>query len=204
MIPVARKLAPRGFNEKVFREGRAWLRRKGHPLSGPVPRGVKLKPLWRTYLRHLRRAYGGVCAYVCIFIEEIVGTPTVDHSIPKSKAIEHAYRWRNYRLASLTMNQRKGDHQDVLDPFTLPDGTFHLGLLDGSIAPNKALSTSDPTLYGKALATIARLRLDDHGCRRIRRRYFTDYLLDPTPGRQADLQRRAPFVWHEMVRQGLV
>ena len=204
MIPVARKLAPRGFNGKVFHKGRAWLRERGLKLSGPAPEGLELKPFWRVCLGDLYRAYGGVCAYLCIFIEKIVGWPTVDHFVPKMKAIEHAYRWSNFRLACLEMNRRKQDYEDVLDPFTVPEETFHINLFNGMISPNQALRTRDPMLYQKAVDTIARLGLDDEDCCRIRREYFTAYVQDPTPVRQADLQRRAPFVWREMARQGMV
>jgi hypothetical protein len=192
VIQVARKLAPRGFNGEALKKGRAWLKKHGLPRSGLVPRGVELKPLWTRCLDALYDAYGGVCAYMCIFIEKIVGTPTVDHFIPKSLAIEHAYRWSNYRLASLTMNQRKRDHQDVLDPFTLPHDTFFLSLYDGRILPNKALASTDPVLYQKARDTIARLGLDDEDCCALRLGYFETYMREPTAERRADLERRAP------------
>jgi hypothetical protein len=160
MIPFEEKPPPADFEEKVGKKGRAWLRESGLPLSGRLPRGHHpLNPIWTECLDDLYDAYGGICAYMCIFIEKVVGTPTVDHYIAKSRAVQHAYRWRNYRLASLTMNQRKGNHGDVLDPFTLPEETFHLNLVDGGIFPNAALATRDPALHRKAVATIARLRL---------------------------------------------
>lgn len=204
MIPVIRRRAPHGFNEKILRKGRTWLRNSGLPQSGPLPMGAALSPIWTECLGDLHRAYGGVCAYLCIYIEHVVGEPTVDHFVPKSKQVELAYRWSNFRLACLTMNRRKHDHQDVLDPFLLPADTFHLSLLEGAIAPNETLKTINPGLYRQATATIQRLRLDDEACRTLRRDYFTTYVEDPTPRRRRDLQRRAPFVWYEMVRQGFV
>ena len=95
-------------------------------------------------------------------------------------------------------------HRRVADPFTLPDGTFLLRLADGRIFPNKALASTDPALYQKAVVTIARLGLDDEECCTIRRDYFDTYMREPTPARQDDLKRRAPFVWTEMVRQRLI
>jgi hypothetical protein len=204
VIPVIKKLAPRGFNTRILEKGRAWLRTNGLPRRGPLPSGMTLSPIWTECLGDLYSAYGGVCAYLAIYIERVVGAPTVDHFVPKSKDVALAYRWSNFRLACLTMNRRKHDHQDVLDPFTLPDDTFRLSLLDGAISVNEVLKAHHPGLYQRASATIARLRLDDEECRTLRREYFSTYVVDPTPRRLRDLERRAPFVWREMVRQGFV
>src|SRR5262249_17954823 len=125
MIPVRRKPAPKGFNKKVYRPGRRWLRENRHPLSGEVPKGLKLPPFWRRILGELHRQYDGICAYLCIYIEPATGAQTVDHFIAKSGSIEEAYRWRNYRLASTRMNSRKCDYAGVLDPFEIAEETFH-------------------------------------------------------------------------------
>jgi hypothetical protein len=75
---------------------------------------------------------------------------------------------------------------------------------DGEMIPLLKRQRSRSCSRQKAAATIARLGLDDQDCCRIRRDYFTAYVQDPTPTRQADLMRRAPFVWQEMKRQGMV
>ena len=50
----------------------------------------------------------------------------VDHFYPKSVRPDMAYEWSNFRLASLKLNCRKREFQDVLDPFTIEPGWFCL------------------------------------------------------------------------------
>lgn len=196
MIPVKRRRAPAGFNEKVLRPGRRWLKQNRLPASGQVPEGVQLEPFWHACLDDLHRKYGGICAYVCIYIEKVTGARSVDHFVAKSSAIEQAYRWSNYRLACHKMNARKGAFDDVLDPFVVQEGTFVLNLFDGSIKPRPGL---DAALRQRAEDTIQRLGLDDEECRSVRRGYFTDYI---TREISLDyLRRRCPFVWQEVMRQ---
>lgn len=199
MIPVKRRLAPAKFNEKVLRPGRRWLKQHRLPSSGPVPEGVQLEPFWHACLDDLHRKYQGVCAYVCVYIDKVTGARSVDHFVAKSGAIEHAYRWSNYRLACQKMNARKGVFDDVLDPFDIQQGTFVLNLFDGSIAPRPGLEAA---LHQKAENTISRLGLDEEDCRTVRREYFRAYReghisLDY-------LRRRCPFVWEEIRRQNAV
>lgn len=59
-------------------------------------------------LKDLYDRYEGVCAYVSIYIDRVTGSRSVDHFIAKSSAVEHAYRWSNYRLACGKINGRKG------------------------------------------------------------------------------------------------
>lgn len=202
MIPVAARKAPKGFNEKVYRPGVQWLKSKGLPLSGKKPQGVELEPFWREILPQLHDAYGGVCAYLCIYFEKALGSHTVDHFIGKSNDIGEAYRWRNYRLACQRMNQRKGTSEDLLDPFTIAPNTFCLNVWDGSISPDPHL---DQTLKIRAQTTIDRLGLDDADCRRTRVNAFNEYIgvnsAGPIPF--AHLKKRHPFVAYEVERQNL-
>ena len=46
-------------------------------------------------------------------------TGTIDHFRPKSKYPKLAFVWSNYRLAGQAINMRKGDSEDVVDPFTV-------------------------------------------------------------------------------------
>jgi hypothetical protein len=199
VIPVAQRGAPRGFNKKVYRPGRRWLRAEGLPLSGPLPPQAKpLSPYWRRILPELHRRYSGVCAYVCVYIEVVTGGRSADHYIAKSRALEEAYRWRNYRLAATRMNSRKCDYTDVLDPFAIAAETFHIELAIGRIFPNPGL---DPVTLKRAQDTIDRLGLDDEDCRRTRRDYFEDYRTHHIDDDY--LKRKCPFVWLEVHRQGL-
>jgi uncharacterized protein (TIGR02646 family) len=200
VIPVVPRKAPLGFNERVFRRGRRWLKKKGLALQGPVPAGVELKPCWRGCLAKLHERYHGVCAYLCIYFERALGAATVDHFVSKSSRIEDAYRWRNYRLACQRMNSRKSTFDDLLDPFTMAPDTFCLSLLDGAISPSPQL---DAATRAQAETTIVRLGLDDGDCRRARRDAFDEYLgvgtVGPIPF--SSLRKHHPFVAYEVNRQ---
>lgn len=207
MIPVAPKKAPKGFNATVFRPGLAWLNKHKIPLQQKLAAGTKLKPLWRRSLKRLHRRYDGVCAYLSVWIEPVTGGATVDHFVAKSKRAGDAYRWSNFRLACSTMNARKRDYDDVLDPFTLAPDTFRLDLVTGKISPNSALNAA---LFDAALHTIDCLSLDDAPNRKNRVRRFDDYLKlrsEAKPGattHEQILRRDSPFIWYEAKRQGLL
>ena len=198
MIPVAPQPEPADFDEKVRRKGHAWLAGRGLALTGPAPTGVSLPTHWRACIGDLHQAYRGICAYVCVFIEPVTGSTTVEHFIAKSDQVEHAYEWKNYRLACGKMNGRKSDYSDVLDPFELEPQTFHLNLASGEIFPNPKLP---PGATEKAADTIRRLHLDDGECRKMRMDWLNECLTGGiTPEYFA---RKCPFVHQEVERQGL-
>jgi uncharacterized protein (TIGR02646 family) len=173
VIPVQQQPPPSGFYRNVREPARRWLKDSNMPLSGPVPKDRELKAFWTECLDDLYAAYDGVCAYVSIRINRVTGARSTDHFIAKSSAIEHAYRWSNYRLACQKMNSRKGTFDALLDPFEIGERTFVLNLLDGSIKPSPDL---DEETRKRAQDTIDRLGLDDEeDCRRQRREYLTNY-----------------------------
>jgi hypothetical protein len=200
VIPVKPQLAPKGFNRKVLRPGRKCIADRGLPKKGSIPKGrtKELKPYWRRCLKALHRKYDGVCAYLCIYIEVPVKGHSVDHFVPKSLDVALACRWSNYRLASLGLNARKRDFTDVLDPFTIAPDTFHINFSNGKIYPNPSLPSG---VRIKGQATIKRLDLDSYECREMRRGHFDEYNLRGMP--LVILARRSPFVWREIIRQGL-
>ncbi|MCA9705348.1 MAG: hypothetical protein KDK70_05845 [Myxococcales bacterium] len=153
----------------------------------------------------LHESYGGICAYLCVYIERCTGGVSTDHFVAKSKTAGLAYEWSNYRLACATMNARKRDFEDVLDPFALEPDTFRLELVTGHIYPNPHLSS--PAL-ARAQQTIDRLDLDDDGCRELRSRKFRDYVRvrgsEANPMLEQQFRRDTPFVWLEASRQGLL
>ena len=199
MIPVKSKPEPSNFDVQVRQKGLRWIEESGLDSTQPVPVGKKVKPLWQVCLPELLEAYGRICAYVCIYIEEVTGSATVEHFVPKSRRLDLAYEWSNYRLVCGAMNGSKSNFEDVLDPFTLKKRTFQLNLVSGAILVNTKLTTLSKT---KALETVSRLKLDSPKCRRLRLRYFNKYIQNQIDA--GYLQEHAPFVYLEMKRQNLL
>jgi len=210
LIPVAPRSEPKppgfDFDARVRRPGAAWLAAEGLDTNAPLPSGKKVPPLWRECLPHLHHEYGGICAYLCVYVERCSGGATVDHYVAKSKLAGQTYEWSNYRLASATMNARKRDYSTVLDPFTLTPGTFQLELITGHIFVNPELS---PAARQAAQATIERLKLDKP-CREMRARHYSQYLAlrgageEPSPAALSWLRSQSPFVFSEAQRQGVL
>lgn len=200
MIPVQPQPEPAFFETEVRVKGLAHLKNKGYALDQPPPAKADIAPYWRgDCLTALHKAYGGVCAYLCIFVERCIGGISVDHFIAKSALAGQAYEWGNYRLACSTMNGRKGTFNDVLDPFALAADWFHLELATGQVYPNPAL---EPGQTVQVTDTISRLELNDPLCKEMRVRWFDEYLNAPLP--EGYLQSKSPFVWAEAKRQGLL
>jgi len=199
MIPVVEQPEPADFDAKVRQKGLAFLREKGIELDQPVPAKTKFTAYWRSCLDELHSSYNGCCAYLAVFIERVTGGTSADHFIAKSNRAECIYEWSNYRLACSTMNSRKRVYEDVLDPFAIQDGWFHLELVSGRIYPNPALP---PTKRKQIQKTIKRLSLDDAGNREMRSRHYQEFIENLYT---ADfLRKRSPFVYSEAVRQGLL
>lgn len=198
MIPVTRQPKPGDFNRLVRDPGKTHLR--GSPTPTPEPRYVRKKPLWQKVGVHLHAAYSEVCAYTCHRIALDTGFCTVEHFVPIKVDPQKAYEWDNYRLVCGRLNGRKGDHQDVLDPFQLADNVFTLQFPSLLVKPSPGLA---PQLETDAWATINRLKLNDDGtCVRERQVRVRDYCTGDISFNH--LRKEAPFIAHELQRQGLV
>lgn len=199
MIRVEPQPEPPDFDEKVRQPGRGWLRDRDLEAAESCPRGTKLKPFWRSCLPELHARYHGICAYVGVYLELVVSARTVDHMVAKSSRPALAYEWGNYRLACSLVNSRKRDFQDVLDPFEVETGMFHVDLVSGRIYAAPGLPAPQRAQVEK---TIGRLGLDTADCRRLRANCFLEFVQGHI---SADfLQRRYPVVWVEAQRQGLL
>jgi uncharacterized protein (TIGR02646 family) len=203
MIPVVPQPEPADFEQLVRKPGLKWLKKSGLDPSLPAPTKTKIPPHWRKCLPHLHKAYGGICTYVCVYVPKMVGASSVEHFVPKSRNLNQAYEWSNYRFVCAKMNSRKRDFEDVLDPFTIEPDLFVLRLGSGKLDPHPSL-TGDKLKVVKE--TIKRLDLDDQECRDKRLEIINDVLLnqsDKDDGMTVgQLKRHAPFVWQEMKRQG--
>jgi hypothetical protein len=193
VIRVAIQPEPPDFNVKVRIPGKSFLRANPNPATW--------EEHWRKCLEDLHKSYGGICAYSAHWIPRCEGVATVDHFIPKSKKIvgpKKAYEWDNFRLASLRMNARKGDYEDVLDPFTIARDTFVLNFSTLVPEPGTKLSRN---LAGKARSTIRRLKLYDNVCIETRIEWLQLYTKKELT--LTGLKKRAPFLAYEIERQGL-
>lgn len=199
MIPVTLQPEPASFDERVRQPGLRWLHEHAIPLDVRLDPGTKIHPFWREVLDDLHARYGGICAYLCVFVERCTGGVSTDHFVAKSRRAGLAYEWSNYRLACSTMNSRKREFDDVLDPFTVVPDTFRLELVTGRIHPSHDLGPVD---VEAARATIDRLGLDEPICREMRARRFLDYIERRVS--QEHLRRYSPFLWIEARRQGLL
>ncbi len=195
MIPIKLQPEPVHFFKKVQKPGEKFLAEK------PESKATKWEghEYWTRILDELYHAYDHICAYSCHWIPPDTGAKTVEHFKPKSIYPQDAYRWNNYRLVCSTLNGRKGDFEDVLDPFTLAEGWFVIDFPSLIIRPGSHIS---PTEMQQVNNTINRLRLNDEGtCLQARLNWLHDYITVPFPF--SHLEKKAPFLALELKRQNL-
>lgn len=195
---IPRQAAPADFEQRVGEKGAAALNKHNPrtPVRGEFWKG---REYWRNALDQLCDSYERLCAFTAIRIERVTGSPTVEHFKPKAKYPELAYQWENFRLVCGLMNGRKGDFEDVLDPFELPDNVFDLNPLSGEIVVHGDCPES---FKGRAQATIDRLKLSDPECNFLRQ----DHVQKLATGAWSfeETRRQSPFVVACLVRQGLI
>ena len=192
MIRVQSQPEPRDFDRKVRQPGLMFLRRWPNPKWATL----KKKNYWTRATDQLRVAYSGVCAYTAMYL---MGDASVDHYYPKSKYPRLAYEWTNYRYTSPRINSRKGDSEEVVDPFLVGTGWFVLGLPDCLVRAGDAL---DDALRQRVDTTIDVLGLNADD-RLVQER--CDLLMELADGNvtMAFLDKRYPFLSAEVRRQGV-
>ena len=196
MIHVVPKLEPPDFDRLVRKPGLKYLVKKPKPDAS----GWKNHDYWREILKDLRKSYNEICAYSCHWIPADTGSSTVEHFLPKSKYPQKAYEWSNYRLVYATLNGRKGNREDILDPFAIEDGWFIIEFPSLLVKPS---SLVDDNCANKIKVTIECLGLNDEGtCLKSRERYIKDYCLEEINFHH--LCKAAPFIAKELTRQNLV
>ena len=199
MIPVAPAVEPADFDMRVRQPGAAFLRTTPHPNAS----AWGSHDYWRKTIGDLLVAYHKMCAYSGSWTKaNVSGMSTlqdssVDHFIPKSSAPSEAYEWANFRLSRARLNNRKANHNDVLDPFTLPDRWFTLDFQSFLVFPNSALSGSKRK---RVQETIDRLELNaDNDYVQERVNVVQEYCLGQWT--LATLDEFWPFIAREMKAQ---
>jgi hypothetical protein len=196
MMHVNRVSAPANFAKLVGNPGRAYLRTTPNPTTAQW----RNHDYWSKVKWNLYEAYDGICHFTCHLIPRDTGSITVEHYKPKSKYPQKAYAWSNFRLMCGTLNGRKGEYEDVLDPFRVADGTFIIDFPSLLLKPAPKLTRH---MARRVLATIARLQLNDEGTGiKARGRYVKAYCQGQISF--AHLKTEAPFIAYELTRQGLV
>ena len=199
LIPVAPAVEPADFDMKVRQPGADFLSRTPNPSSSAW-RG---RDYWRRAIRDLQVAYRNICSYSGSWTKpnspgaSTIQDSSVDHFIPKSTTPTQAYEWANFRLSRIGLNNREGNHVDVLDPFTLPNRWFTLDFRTFLIMPNHSLRNSNRR---KVQKTIDRLRLNaDNDYVQERVDVVREYCLGKLP--LATLDKYWPFIAREMREQ---
>lgn len=199
MFQITRQPEPSTFDKKIRIPGRAFLLAEGIH-AGPVPKNFSWKALWTECAHDLYKAYSGICAYSGLhFFYKTTGARTVEHFLPKKNYPFEAYEWGNYRLVSARLNGCKSNHQDVFDPFAIPQKCYFLNFLDGSIYINFALSSADQAL---AKSTIERLNLNKPDICTDRLLAYEEYKARNFSAEA--FQKYNPFAYAEAVRQDLL
>ncbi len=139
----------------------------------------------------------GCCAYTSMYMAE---TGSVDHFRPKSKYPWLAYEWTNYRLSRSKINLRKGDAEDLVDPFGVKTGWFELDLPSCLVRAGRGVSGE---LRRTVISTIDILQLNADD-RMVQER--CDLLVHLARGdiTLGFLEKRYPFLAVEVKRQGVV
>lgn len=190
MIRVHAKPEYPEFENQVRRRGQRFL------SSCPNPNSEQFRKhnYWTAALDELHATYSRLCAYTT---RELVQTGSVDHFKPKSKYPYLAYEWDNYRLARQAINARKGESEDVIDPFIVCEGWFTLDMPSCLIKPGRGIAKEIRKAVNATINTLG-LNRDE---RLVDERH--NLLLDLADGNITlkYLERHYPFISAEVRRQ---
>ena len=159
LIPVTPASEPDNFDKSVRQPGAAFLSKTPHPTSD----AWRKHDYWRRAIGDLLLTYRYICSYSGSWTKasdagkSMLSDSSVDHFMPKSMTPTLAYEWANFRLSRARLNSYKGNHNDVLDPFSLATRWFIINFRTFLISPNRSLPKSKGIMVQK---TIDRLKLN--------------------------------------------
>jgi hypothetical protein len=198
MINVSAPPIPEDFDLKVRTPGLQFLAQNPNPTKSDW----KIHRYWKESHQHLYDSLGGICSYCAAFTPKRKTTSGVDHTsvdhfIPKSKNSALAYEWSNYRLCRAKLNNKKGDYEDVIDPYLIDNGKFKLDFTRFHITHSPEVSAEEEV---QIRATIARLGLnEDDSYVNERTRVIYSYSDGKMPLEW--INRYYPFIGKEIVSQ---
>ena len=191
-MPIRLFTEPAGFDQEVRQKGLAFLAKTPKPTASQWSKNA----YWQEILPEMSVMYHRICNYCATWIPYSTGRHSVDHFLDKNSNSPQAYEWNNYRYVSARFNSRKGTRA-ILDPAGLTSQAFVLNFTNFFVEVDPALTSPD-----LAEATIGILNFnDDDELVNERIEYFKNY---QNGNISFDyLQRNAPFIAHEITRQGL-
>lgn len=204
MIRIFPQPEPEIFDDKVRKPGKAWLDKQDfYDPQNPkakkrVPKKTKFPTYWLNISKEIYDAYRGICAYLGIYFEQATGASSVDHFLPKTLYPGLTYEWDNYRLSCLGINRKKGQREEIMDPFLVPDHAFHINFSSGRMFPNPAATRTEQQLVQH---TIDELNLNSANIREMRCKHIDLYANKKVSANY--MQTHSPYVWAEIKRQHL-
>lgn len=158
MIHVDMPSPPPHYYMNVRTPGEMFLATNPHP-TGKEWNG---RQYWSKIHGALYSSLNGICSYCATYTPRRYSAASVDHTsidhfVLKAKNPSLAYEWENFRLCRSKLNNRKGEHDDVLDPYALANGWFRLSFTTFLLYPEPSLPESEQQ---KVTDTIARLELN--------------------------------------------
>jgi len=197
MMHVDPKPEPVDFDSGVRAPGNQFLA----ATPNPTTEQWASRDYWTRVGGEMHKCYSGICMYSCHWIPYDTGSRTIEHFKPKNAYPSEAYEWSNYRLVCGTLNGRKSKHEDVLDPFVVKNGMFVIAFTSMLVKPSRSNSITSSD-RAAVQATIDRLGLNDEGtCLKARCNFVNLYCQGHVDFEY--LEKDAPFIAHELKRQGL-
>lgn len=159
MIRVAPPSVPEDFDRNVRQPGLTFLAQNPRPTNALW----KKHRYWMHVHQELYESLSGICSYCSSFTPRTSGNSgldhtSIDHFTPKSRDHILAYEWSNYRLCRSRLNNRKGDHSDVIDPYITENGKFRLNFKTFYVVPDASASHREKQQIEES---INRLELND-------------------------------------------
>jgi hypothetical protein len=195
MMPVKIFPEPPEFDRSIRQKGLRFLAATPRPSAAEWGK----HSYWQDILPEISVLYDRICNYCATWIPHSTGQHAIDHFLDKSRHPDLAYDWSNYRYVSIRFNSRKGI-RTILDPTRLASQAFTLNFTNFFLEVSPSLTNADLVRLAEDTIRFLKFNADDELVNE-RMAYYLDY-------RRSEisfdyLQKNAPFIAHEIDRQGL-
>lgn len=198
MIHVDIPAPPPHYHTQVREPGNTFLLNNPHPSKTDWDR----HRYWSKIHGALYSNLHGICSYCATYTprrqdQRFIDHTSIDHFVPKGKIPALAYEWTNFRLARAKLNNRKGEHEDVIDPYALADGWFRLSFTTFLLYPDPNLPDNHKQNVTDTIERLE-LNLDD---KLVQERTMAVYAYADGKLHREKLIRFYPFIASEMTSQ---